>query len=151
MPVEMIRRHIEQCRYQRPEIPCRLQLKAAAFRYHISIVVAVERFRHDRNTDVADDFCLFSCVFKKFPHQSRRGGLPVCTGDSDVLSFSKAISQLQLTGDLSAGSFRFPYEIRIHRHPGLQHHQVKILDRIRPLTETAMPLIFCAQEAFSSL
>ena len=110
VPVEMVRRQIENGRYHRFKILRGLQLETAGLCHQPIVFSSINRCGYDCHADVSNYISLPSGIFKYLTHQGGSSSFPVSTRDGNVISAADPIGNLQLSDNLCALLFRFRNE-----------------------------------------
>ena len=132
MPVQVIRRDIQDGAHCRFECICRFQLEGADLAHCDRFRICFGSCRSIGAADVSDDKCaaakaFFGGRFHDLSHQRGCRGLAVCSCDRYDLSFFKQGPKFNLGDDRRTLLFKFLKEGGIQRHSRAGNDLVKML------------------------
>ena len=124
VPVQMVRRQIQQCPDVRPELFNQLQLKAAQFRDGYRSRIQHFHFRNQRRSHIACKIGTHRPGFQDVMNQRGRRGFAVRSRDANQLALQKPVRKFNFTPDRDALRFRQSQKRIVGRHAGAWDNQV---------------------------
>ena len=127
MPVQMIRRNIQDGRHRRVEILRSFQLEAADFRHRHAVLACMQSFQRIRRADIPHHKNGGIIIAHNLSRKSRSRGLAIGPGNRYHLTPGKSIAQLYLTPNTHTLVPELLHKRRIHRNTRAEHQKLRLI------------------------